>query len=82
MEYSIPGLPYEFHTTEAASLTQRIVPLASLYRNLYILRKSEEMSDNARAEIQASLDELSEAIIRDILRFSRKDPYDIIQHGM
>ncbi len=77
MKYNIARTTGEFDSRDAALLTQSLVPLARLYRNVYAIRKNETMSDTARLQLDGVLKDIAECMTRDVLVFTGENPFDI-----
>ena len=77
MKYNIARTTGEFDSRDAALLTQRLVPLARIYRSVYNIRNKEEISDNAALQLQGVMQDVAECIVGDVLNFIGENPYDI-----
>lgn len=77
MEYKIANSTKEFNTVDAALLTQRLVPLAKLYRDLFLIRKQNQLPEDVYESLNSNCKNIANEIVSQILVFIDENPYDI-----
>ena len=77
MKFNIPKSIGEYDTRDAALLVQRLVPYARTYRDIYIIKKSFRMEQEAKDLLGGVLEDISEQISNQLLCFIGENPFDI-----
>ncbi len=77
MKYNIANTTKELDSRDAALLTQRLVPLARLYRDIYDTLHYGKMQREAQERLESALGRLSDDMVRQLLCFIDENPFDI-----
>lgn len=77
MKYNIPNTAKELDSRDAALLTQRLVPLSRLYREIYYTLHYCKMQREAQERLEGVLGRLADDIALQLLCFIDENPFDI-----